>query len=167
MPETVQCIHLHGPSLCCMQHHTPHTWWVHLTSDQKGQMAVGVPHAHLQRVITASSQPPPAESMSPRLQNSGTTSSFSFPTSTSETSLSSIVRAVPRHRVHLNSGSGRKGPLMPLQGEKKEKKKIKTIFFFLKWPKFTSEESVNQEITSKFSEFSSPAFEICFEGYYL
>ena len=40
-PETVQCIHLHGPSLCCMQHHTPHTWWVHLTSGQKGQMAVG------------------------------------------------------------------------------------------------------------------------------
>ena len=39
-PETVQCIHLHGPSLCCMQHHTPHTW-VHLTSGQKGQMAVG------------------------------------------------------------------------------------------------------------------------------
>ena len=25
----------------------------------------------------------------------------------------------------------------------------------------------NLEITSKFSEFSSPAFEICFEGYYL
>ena len=40
-PETVQCIHLHGPGLCCMQHDTPHTWWVHLTSGQKGQMAVG------------------------------------------------------------------------------------------------------------------------------
>ena len=40
-PETVQCIHLHGPSLCCMQHDTPHTWWVHFTSGQKGQMAVG------------------------------------------------------------------------------------------------------------------------------
>ena len=26
--------------VCCMQHHTPHTWWVHLTSGQKGQMAV-------------------------------------------------------------------------------------------------------------------------------
>ena len=24
-----------------MQHHTLHTWWVHLTSGQKGQMAVG------------------------------------------------------------------------------------------------------------------------------
>ena len=24
-----------------MQHHTPHTWWVHLTSGQKGQIAVG------------------------------------------------------------------------------------------------------------------------------
>ena len=24
-----------------MQHDTPHTWWVHLTSGQKGQMAVG------------------------------------------------------------------------------------------------------------------------------
>ena len=24
-----------------MQHHTPHTWWVHLTSGQKGQKAVG------------------------------------------------------------------------------------------------------------------------------
>ena len=39
--EMVQCINLHGPSLCCMQHHTPHTWWVHLTSGQKGQMVVG------------------------------------------------------------------------------------------------------------------------------
>ena len=29
-------------------------------------------------------------------------------------SLSSIARAVPRHWAHLNSGSGRKGPLMPL-----------------------------------------------------
>ena len=28
--------------------------------------------------------------------------------------LSSIARAVPRHRAHLNSGFGRKGPLMPL-----------------------------------------------------
>ena len=24
-PETVQCIRLHGPSLCCMKHHAPHT----------------------------------------------------------------------------------------------------------------------------------------------
>ena len=40
-PETVQCIHLQRPSLCCIQHHTPHTWWVHLTSGQKRQMAVG------------------------------------------------------------------------------------------------------------------------------
>ena len=24
-----------------MQHHTPHTWWVHFISGQKGQMAVG------------------------------------------------------------------------------------------------------------------------------
>ena len=46
--------------------------------------------------------------------SSGTSSSSSYPTSTSETSLSSIARAVPRHRAHLNSGSGRKGPLMPL-----------------------------------------------------
>ena len=29
-----------------MQHHTPHTWWVHLTSGQKGQMAVGEKGKH-------------------------------------------------------------------------------------------------------------------------
>ena len=81
---------------------------------RRGSNWRNLPHAHLQRVIAASSQPPPAQSMSLRLQNFGTTSSFSFPTSTSETSLSSIARAVPRHRAHLNSGSGLKGPLMPL-----------------------------------------------------
>ena len=34
-------------------------WW-------EGEAIGGLPHAHLQRVIAASSQPPPAESMSPR-----------------------------------------------------------------------------------------------------
>ena len=119
-PETVQCIHLHGPSLCCMQHHT-------LTHDEytlplvrrgrwrlvrRGSNWRNLPHAHLQHVIAASHLLQRACPQRSRTQ--GTTSSFSFPTSTSETSLSSIARAVPRHRVHLNSGSGRKGPLMPL-----------------------------------------------------
>ena len=79
-------------------------WW-------EGEAIGGICPMH---ICSVWSQPPPAESMSPRCQNSGTTSSFSFPTSTSKTSLSSIARAVPRHRAHLNSGSGRKGPLMPL-----------------------------------------------------
>ena len=79
-------------------------WW-------EGEAIGGTCPMH---ICSVWSQPPPAESMSPRKQNSGTTSSFSFPTSTSEISLSSIARAVPRHRAHLNSGSGHKGPLMPL-----------------------------------------------------
>ena len=49
---------------------------------KRGSNWQNLPHAHLQRVISASSQPPPAERMSPRWQNSGTTLSFSFPTST-------------------------------------------------------------------------------------
>ena len=46
--------------------------------------------------------------------DSGTASSFSSSTSTSFIILPSIGRAVPRHRAHLKSGLGRKGPLMPL-----------------------------------------------------
>ena len=51
---------------------------------RRGSNCENLPHAHLQHVIAASWHPAPAESMSPRLQNSGTTSSFSFPTSTSK-----------------------------------------------------------------------------------
>ena len=80
---------------------------------RRGSNCRNLPHAHLQRVIAANSQSPPAESMSQRLPSSGTTSRFSFPTSTYK-SLSSIARAVPRHQAHLNSLSGSKPPLMPL-----------------------------------------------------
>ena len=44
-------------------------------------------------------------------QGSRTHRSFPFSTSASVTSLSSIVRTVPRQRAHLNSGLGRKDPL--------------------------------------------------------
>ena len=70
--------------------------------------------AHLQLVTAASSQPPPAESMSPKKQISGPASCLSSSTFSSFTVLPSIVSALPRHRVHLKSGSGCKGPLMPL-----------------------------------------------------
>ena len=81
---------------------------------RRGSSWRNLPQAHLQRVTAASSQPPPAESMSPKKQNSGTASSFSSSTFTSFTIRPSIGRALPRHRAHLKSGSGRKGPLMPL-----------------------------------------------------
>ena len=38
-PQAVQCSYCHGPGLCCMQHHTPYTWWIHQTSGQKWQIA--------------------------------------------------------------------------------------------------------------------------------
>ena len=108
--------HLHGPSLCCMQHHTSQACLIHPTSGQKRQIAVGEKRKQLAELapnlpqtcpkLAASSQPPPAESMFPRWQNSGTFSSFSSLTITSFTVL--------RYWAHLKSGSGCKGPLMPL-----------------------------------------------------
>ena len=69
---------------------------------RRGSSWRNLPQAHLQRVTAASSQPPPAESMSPKLQNSGTASSVSSSTSTSFIILPSICYAVPRHRAHPN-----------------------------------------------------------------
>ena len=53
------------------------------------------------RVVVESSQPPAAESMSPRKQKEATTSSLSGPTWTSLCGLPSKGRAVPLQRVHL------------------------------------------------------------------
>ena len=53
------------------------------------------------RVVVESSQPPAAESMSPRYQKEATTSSLSDPTWASHCGLPSKGRAVPLHRVHL------------------------------------------------------------------
>ena len=52
-------------------------------------------------VVVESSQPPAAESMSPRKQKEATTSSVSGPTWTSFCGLPSKGHAVPWHHVHL------------------------------------------------------------------
>ena len=104
--EVVQCIYLHGPCLSCMLSTTNLWSKAAEKGKQLGDIASSTFAAYDRHQLAA-------ESMSPRQQNSRTTSSFSLPTSTSA-SLKSIGRAAPSHRAHLNSGSGCKGPLMAL-----------------------------------------------------
>ena len=69
--------------------------------ERTGSRSLNFFQAVFTRVVVESSQPPAAESMSPRKQKETTTSSLSGPTWTSFCGLPSKGRAVPWHRVHL------------------------------------------------------------------
>ena len=69
--------------------------------ERTGSRSLNFFQAVFTRVVVESSQPPAAESMSPRKQKEATTSSLSGPTWTSFCGLPSKGCAVPWHRVHL------------------------------------------------------------------
>ena len=79
----------------------PHVLEERWREERTGSSSLNLFQAVFTRVVVESSQPPAAESMSPRYQKEATTSSLSGLTWTSFCGLPSKGRAVPCHHVHL------------------------------------------------------------------
>ena len=90
-------IALHTQELYTLPHVLKGRW----REDRTGSRSLNLFQAVFTRVVVESSQPPAAESMSPKLQKEATTSSLSGPTWTSFCGLPSKGHAVPWHHVHL------------------------------------------------------------------
>ena len=83
-----------------MQYTRPRVLKERWREERTGFSSLNFFQAVFTRVVIESSQPPAAESTSPRQQKEATTSSLSGPTWTSLSGLPSKGRAVPLHQIH-------------------------------------------------------------------